>query len=76
MLGLLSSQQGFSIWLRKWTAKKYVWFILGDGGNGGHILFEASKEMNSLNHLKKEENGHNGTAGRKLEKEGRCGDHR
>ena len=50
--------------------------ILGTGGNGGHILFEASKEINSLNHLKKEENGHNGTAGRNLEKEGKCGDHR
>ena len=50
--------------------------ILGTGGNGGHILFQASKEMNSLNHLKKEENGHNGTSGRNLEKEGKCGDHR
>ena len=60
----------------KVNCKEIRVIILGTGGNGGHILFQASKEINSLNHLKKEENGHNGTSGRNLEKEGKCGDHR
>ena len=48
----------------------------GNGGNGGHVLFKATKEINSLSHLKREEKGHNGKEGGDQEMDGKCAEHR
>ena len=48
----------------------------GNGGNGGHVLFKATKEINSLSHLKRQEKGHDGTPGGDQEMEGKCAEHR
>ena len=48
----------------------------GNGGNGGHVLFKATKELNSLSHLKLEEKGKNGTNGGRDNLDGKCAEHR
>jgi GTPase involved in cell partitioning and DNA repair len=51
-------------------------YFVGNGGNGGHVLFKASKELNSLFHLHKTESGHAGTPGKNSERHGKSAEHR
>lgn len=48
----------------------------GDGGNGAHILFRASKKLNSLSHLKTVINAPNGGSGGHSDLEGKCATHK
>lgn len=48
----------------------------GDGGNGGHIIFEATSNVTSLEHIQSTIYGNAGLRGFGKDMHGRCGEHK
>lgn len=45
------------------------------GGNGGHVIFRANRDVKSLTHVRRTYQGEHGEAGQSCSMTGKCGEH-
>lgn len=50
-------------------------YITYSGGNGGHVIFKANRDIKSLSHIKRKYSGENGEHGMSCSMIGKSGEH-